>query len=101
MQEKNLCFFDPRITALRPHQTLTPLHVTLHATFQSDAELRLSQGRVKYVMLGGTEVVVGTSIAPYDLMHASWCCGGPLPRPRPHLTLIPLHDTPCDFPKRF
>ena len=41
----------------------------------------MSQGRVKYVMLGGSEVVVGTSIAPYDLMHASWCCGGPLPRP--------------------
>ena len=53
----------------------------------------MSQGRVKYVMLGGPVVVVGTSIAPYDLMHASWCCGGPLPRPRPHLTLTPLHVT--------
>ena len=65
----------------RSHTTLTPLHVTLRATFQRDAELRLSQGRAKYVMLGGPVVVVGTSIAPYDLMHASWCCGGPLPRP--------------------
>ena len=69
------------------------LSMTLHATFQSDSELRLSQGHVKYVMLGGPEVVVGTSIAPYDLMHASWCCGGPLPRPRPHLTLIYLSMT--------
>ena len=71
--------------------------MTLHATFQSDSELRMSQGRVKYVMLGGSEVVVGTNIAPYDLMHASWCCGGPLPRPRPQLTLIPLPDTPRDL----
>ena len=55
--------------------------MTLHATSQSDFELRLSQERVTYTMLGGSEVVAGTSIAPYDLMHASWCCGGPLPRP--------------------
>ena len=38
---------------------------TLHATSQSDSELRLSQERVKYAMLGGSEVVVGTSIASY------------------------------------
>ena len=54
----------------------------------------MHQERVKYAMLGGSEVVVGTSIAPYDLMHASRCCGGPLSRPRSHLTLTPLHDTP-------
>ena len=57
----------------------------------------MPQERVKCAMFGGSEVVVGTSIAPYDLMHASWCCGGPLPRPRPHLTLTPLNDTPCDL----
>ena len=38
-----------------------------HATSQSDYELRLPQERVKYTMLGGSEVVVGTSIASYDL----------------------------------
>ena len=85
----------------RPHLTLTPLSMTLHATIQSDSELRLSQGRVKYVMLGSPVVVVGISIASYDLMHASWCCGGPLPRPRPHQTHTPLNDTPRDLPKRF
>ena len=40
------------------------------ATFKGDSELRLSQERVKYAMLGGSEVVVGTSITSYDLMHA-------------------------------
>ena len=35
------------------------------ATFKGDSELRLSQERAKYVMLGGSEVVVGTSIASY------------------------------------
>ena len=55
------------------------------ATFKGDSELRLSQERAKYAMLGGSEVVVGTSIASYDLMHASWCCGSPLPRHRPLL----------------
>ena len=38
------------------------------ATFKGDSELRLlSQERAKYAMLGGSEVVVGTSIASYDL----------------------------------
>ena len=45
--------------------------MTIHATSQSDSELRLFQERVKYAMRGGSEVVVGTSIASYDLMHAS------------------------------
>ena len=34
---------------------------------QDDSELRLSQERAKYAMLGGSEVVVGTSIAYCDL----------------------------------
>ena len=51
------------------------------------------QVRVKYAMLGGSVVVVGTSIASYDLMHASWCCGGPLPRHRPLYTLTQLNDS--------
>ena len=34
---------------------------------QGDSELRLSQERVKYAMLGGSEVVVGISIAYCDL----------------------------------
>ena len=77
---------------LRP-RPLQPSHLsmTLHATSQSDYELRLPQERVEYAMLGGSEVAVGTSIAFYDLMHASWCCNGPLPRappppPNPHTT---------------
>ena len=82
----------------------------------SNAELRLPQDRVKYAMLGSSVVVVGTSIASYDLMHASWCCrggplprprslltitpccGGPLPRPRPLRTITPLNDSPRDLP---
>ena len=66
--------------------------MTLHATSQSDYELRSPQERVKYVMLGGSKVVVGTSIASYDLMRASWCCDdGPPPRTRPLLTTSALH----------
>ena len=42
--------------------------MSLHATSQSDFELRLPQERVKYAMLGGSEVVVGTSIASYVLL---------------------------------
>ena len=67
---------------LRPSEP-SHLSMTLHATSQSDYELRSPQERVKYVMLGGSKVVVGTSIASYDLMRASWCCDGPPPRPRP------------------
>ena len=68
--------------------------MTLHATSQSDSELRLSQERAKYAMLGGSEVVVGTSIASYyDLMHASWCCVYPPPRPRTLRTIKPLYDS--------
>ena len=36
----------------------------------SDSELRLSQERVKYAMVGGSDSVVGTSITSYDLEHA-------------------------------
>ena len=46
-----------------------PTHhsMTLHATSQSDSELRLSQERVKYAIFGGSAVVVGISIASsYD-----------------------------------
>ena len=78
-----------------------PSHLsrTLHArNLPGDYELGLPQERAKYAMLGGSEVVVGTSIAPCDLMHASWCCGGPLPRPRPLQTLTPLLDSPRDLP---
>ena len=56
--------------------------------FESDSELRLSQERAKYAMLGGSEVVVGTSIASYDLMHARivlWrSAAAPPPPPNPH-----------------
>ena len=65
----------------RPLRTITPLRDSPR-NLSSNAELRLPQERVKYAMLGSSEVAVGTSIASYDLMHASWCCGGPLPRPR-------------------
>ena len=42
-------------------------HSMTRATFKGDSELRLSQERVKYAMLGGSKVVVGTSIAYCDL----------------------------------
>ena len=48
-------------------------------------------------MLDGSYVVVGASIASYDLMHASLCCDGPLPRPRTLRTLTPLHNSPHDL----
>ena len=73
--------------------------MTLYVYTESDSEHGLPQERVKYAMLGGSGVMVGTSIVSYDLMHASWCCDSPLPRPRPLQTLTPLHDTPRDFPK--
>ena len=41
------------------------LSMTLHATCKGDFELRLPQERVKYAVLGGSEVVVGISIASY------------------------------------
>jgi len=62
------------------------------------SELRLPQERVKYdIMIGHSEVVAGTSIASYDLMHASWCRGDPLPRPRPLRIGTPFHDSPRDL----
>ena len=72
------------------------LSMTLHATSQSDSELtylkvsRLSQERAKYAMLGGSEAVVGISILPRPLMHASWCCDDPPPHPRSLRTPMPL-----------
>ena len=53
----------------------------LYATSQSDAKLRFPQERVKYTMFGDSDMVVGTIIAFYDLLRASWCCDGPLSRP--------------------
>ena len=41
--------------------------MTLRATSQSDSELKLLQERAKYAMIGGSEVMVGISIAFYDL----------------------------------
>ena len=35
-----------------------------------DSELSLPQERVKYVVVGNPEAVVGTSTAFYDLVHA-------------------------------
>ena len=52
------------------------------ATFKGDSELRLSQERAKYAMLGGSEVVVGISTASTSDARASWCCDDPPPRPR-------------------
>ena len=49
------------------HSEPPHLSMTLYATSQSDYELRLPQERVKYAMLGGSEVVVGISIASCDL----------------------------------
>ena len=44
-----------------------------------DSELSLPQERVKYVVVGNTEAVVGTSTAFYDLVHA---CVAPKDHPR-------------------
>ena len=64
----------------------------MYATSKCDSELRLPQERVKYAMLGGSKVLVGTSIATYDLMRASWCSDGPPPRRRP-LRAEPSHHS--------
>ena len=40
------------------------------ATFKGDPKFRLHQERVKYAMIGSSEVMVGTSIDSYDLMHS-------------------------------
>ena len=70
--------------------------MTLHATSQSDSELRSPQERVKYVMLGGSKVVVGTSIASYDLIHDHGAvtvrCRAPAPSIPSHLSTT-LHAT--------
>ena len=71
------------------------------ATFKGDFKYRLHQERVKYAMIGGSEVMVGISIASYESMYASWCCGDPPPRPRTLRTITPLYDSPRDLPKRF
>ena len=65
---------------------------------QGDFELRLPQERAKYAMLGGSEVVVGTSITSYDLMHARivlWrSAAAPPPPPNPHTSQsMTLHTT--------
>ena len=80
-----------RCRALAPTKPYSHLTMTLHASFQSDSELRLSQERAKYAMLGGSGVVVVTIIAPYDLMHARimvlWrSAAAPPPPPNPHTT---------------
>ena len=53
----------------------------------------MPQEGVKNAMSGGSVVVVGTSIASHDLMRASWCCGGPLPFPRPHPNSMPFQGS--------
>ena len=58
-----------RCRAPVPSQPLTPLHDP-PCDLKFDFELRMLQERVKYAMLGGSEVVVGTSIASYVFMHA-------------------------------
>ena len=58
---------------------------------KGDSEHKLSQERVKYEMLGGTEVVVGRSIASYDLMqhHGAVVIRHRAPAPPPnHLTTL-------------
>ena len=46
-------------------RSIMPLHDP-RATFKGDSELRLPKERAKYAMLGGSKVVVGTSIASYE-----------------------------------
>ena len=69
--------------------------------FKGDSELRLSQERAKYAMLGGSKVVVGISIASTSdvrIMVLWRSAAAP-----PH---IPYHhtshyDSPRDLPKWF
>ena len=66
--------------------------MTPHATSQSDSELILSQERAKYAMLGGSEVVVGASIASWTyLMNAS--CGAVWRSAAAPPTITPLYDS--------
>ena len=59
------CAVAIRLRANAPSEP-SHLSMTLHATSQSDSELRLSQEHVKYGLLGGSKVVFGTSTASYD-----------------------------------
>ena len=56
-----------RSAAEPPHLLLNhhPLYDSPRYTSPGDSELRLFQERVKYAMLGGSEVVVRTSIVSY------------------------------------
>ena len=58
-----------RSAAAPPHplRTITPLYDSSCDLPKCDSELKLSQERAKYAMLGGSKVVVGTSIAYCDL----------------------------------
>ena len=75
------------------------LSMTLHATSQSDSELELSQERVKYAMLGGSEVVVGTSIASYNRCLHHGAVAIRRRAPATLRTITPLYDSPRDLPK--
>ena len=59
-----------------------------------DSEHRLSQERVKYAMLGGSKVVVGTSIASNDLLRIMAIRRR---APGTHRTITPLYDSPHDL----
>jgi len=55
------------------------------------------QERVKYAMLGGSLVVVGTSIASHDLDARIMVLRRSAAAPPPPPTHTPHHDTPCDL----
>ena len=82
-----------RCRATAPSQP-SHLSMTLHATSQSDSEQGLPQERAECAMFDYSELVVGTSIASYDLMHVSHGAVAVRYRaPAPLPTLTPLHQT--------
>ena len=82
-----------RAPAQRTHLCKTQC---LSHVLQGASELRLFEERAKKAMVGGAEVVVGTGIASYDLMHAHRGADGPPRRLRnlgTHANSLTLHTT--------
>ena len=74
------------------------LFMTLHATSQSDFELRLPQERVLSTRcLAALKWWLEPASPPTTWCTYPWFCDGPLPRPRPLRTITPLHDSPRDL----
>ena len=72
--------------------------MTLHTTSKGASELNSPQERVKYVVVGGSEVEVDTSIASHDTVHThhgamAVRCRAPVLSALTHLSMALLHTT--------